>query len=64
MFLQILISFLVVSSTPNDPKPQTKCIAQGCQNMAIAHAEWDNEYCCLRCCYNHCKYVYIILNNN
>jgi len=36
------------------------CIAEGCRELAVTHPEWDNEYCSIICCYNHCKYAYII----
>lgn len=61
IFLQISTLFLVDTSTQNDPKIQDKCIAEGCQKLAVADSEWDNEYCSINCCYDHCKYVYIIL---
>lgn len=37
------------------------CIAEGCNKIAVSHPEWDNEYCSVNCCYNHCKYVKYII---
>ncbi|XP_050528750.1 uncharacterized protein LOC126898580 isoform X2 [Daktulosphaira vitifoliae] len=48
-------------SQPNetrlDPKTSNEnmCIHDGCSNAAVVHPEWDNEYCSVQCCYNHCK---------
>jgi len=36
-------------------KTQEMCITEGCKNKAVLHPEWDNEYCSVNCCYNHCK---------
>ncbi|XP_027850395.1 uncharacterized protein LOC114129765 isoform X1 [Aphis gossypii] len=44
-----------VSSTTPEIKTQDMCIAEGCNNLAIQHAEWDNEYCSVSCTYKHCK---------
>ncbi|VVC34986.1 Hypothetical protein CINCED_3A000378 [Cinara cedri] len=61
------------SGTPNISKPavdipavvstsnQEICIAEGCNNIPITHPEWDHEYCSIKCCYNHCRYVFIIV---
>ncbi|XP_025408026.1 uncharacterized protein LOC112681900 isoform X2 [Sipha flava] len=46
------------TSTPNDSKTQDKCIAEGCQNLAVADSEWDCEYCSISCCYDHCKFTF------
>lgn len=51
---------IIIASTSNDHKTQEMCIAEGCNNKAIPHQEWDNEYCSVNCCYNHCQYVIIL----
>ncbi|XP_025191055.1 TOX high mobility group box family member 4-like [Melanaphis sacchari] len=54
-----------VSSTTPEIKTQDICIAEGCNNAAIQHPEWDNEYCSVSCTYKHCKATFIAwLENN
>jgi len=54
-----------VSTTTPELKTQDMCIAEGCYNIAIQHAEWDNEYCSVSCTYKHCKATFIAwLENN
>jgi len=59
----IYIFFLGVISTTTPELTQDVCIAKGCNNAAVQHPEWDNEYCSVSCTYKHCKYVYIILQH-
>lgn len=56
LFLKYL--FYLVSNVSNEHKTPDMCITAECKNMAISHPEWDNEYCSISCCYNHCKYVF------
>ncbi|XP_022174361.1 TOX high mobility group box family member 4-like [Myzus persicae] len=49
----------VISTTTPELKSQDVCIAEGCNNAAIQHAEWDNEYCSVSCTYKHCKATFL-----
>ncbi|XP_055301347.1 TOX high mobility group box family member 4-like isoform X3 [Sitodiplosis mosellana] len=39
------------------PMPQ-QCIRAGCQNTAIAHKDWEDEYCSNHCVVLHCRNVF------
>jgi len=56
-----LVVLGVISTTTPELKSQDVCIRKGCNNAAVQHPEWDNEYCSVSCTYKHCKYVFIIL---
>ncbi|XP_015364500.1 PREDICTED: TOX high mobility group box family member 4-A-like [Diuraphis noxia] len=49
----------VISTTTPDLKSQDVCIAEGCNNAAVQHPEWDNEYCSVSCTYKHCKATFL-----
>lgn len=56
------VYIFIAPSTSSDNKIQdAMCIAEGCNKAAVSHPEWDNEYCSVDCCYNHCKYVKYLL---
>ncbi|XP_050438832.1 TOX high mobility group box family member 4-like [Adelges cooleyi] len=44
-----------IMNSKEDKKTPEMCILEGCKNAAISHPEWDNEYCSVTCCYEHCK---------
>ncbi|KAL5237860.1 hypothetical protein ACI65C_005270 [Semiaphis heraclei] len=50
----------VISTTTPEIKTQELCIARGCNNAAIQHPEWDNEYCSVSCTYKHCKETFLV----
>lgn len=49
----------VISTTTPELKSQDVCIAEGCNNAAVQHPEWDNEYCSVSCTYKHCKATFL-----
>jgi toll-like receptor 13 len=38
--------------------PPSMCIRQGCQQNAVVHPNWDNEYCSNECVVDHCRDVF------
>lgn len=51
--------------TTTSLKTPEMCIAEGCNNLAVQHPEWDNEYCSVSCTYIHCKSTFTAwLSNN